>query len=146
MAVGALLHVAAIAVGARGYVLLGAPAGLVALVGTGSLRPAVSCLVIASLLLLGSVYGFSGAGLGPRLPACRPVLGIIAAVLVVRGIFLPVVAAWRPYLLRGLCGHCQAVNGFVLFTSVLCLIVGVGYALGAFRAAPNYALKRTCAE
>lgn len=137
MAIGALLHLAAVAIGADAYALLGAPAGLVAMVGTGSLRPAVSVFVIAGLLLLGSAYGVSGAGLGPRFPLRRLVLSLISIALIARGILLPIAAAWQPFLLSGICGRCQSVNGFVLLTSALCLIVGCGYAAGAFRPAPN---------
>ena len=141
MAIGALLHLAAVAIGANAYAWLGAPAGLVAMVGTGSLRPAVSCFVIAGVLLLGSAYGFSGVGLGPQLPARRLVLSLIAIGLIARGILLPVAAAWQPHLLSGICGRCQAVNGFVLLTSALCIIVGAAYAVGAFRPASNNSFK-----
>ncbi len=141
MAMGALLHLAAVVIGANAYAWLGAPAGLVAMVGTASFRPAVSCFVIAGLLLLGSAYGFSGAGLGPRLPARRLVLSVIAVGLIARGILLPIAAAWQPHLLSGICGRCHAVTGFVLLTSALCLIVGVGYAVGAFRPASNNSFK-----
>jgi hypothetical protein len=131
MAVGAALHLLIIAVGAKGYALMGAPAGLVALVGTGSLRPAVSCIIIAGLLLFGSAYGFCAAGIGPRLPLHRLVLTLIATGLIVRGFLLPIMAALRPELLRGICGQCQSVNGFVLLTSALCFVVGCGYLVGA---------------
>jgi hypothetical protein len=141
MAIGALLHLAAIGIGANAYAWLGAPAGLVALVGTASLRPATSCVVIAGLLLLGSAYGFSGAGLGPRLPARRLVMSLIAVGLIARGLLLPLAAAWQPHLLLGICGRCQGVNGFVLLTSALCLIVGAGYAVGAFGPASNKSFK-----
>jgi hypothetical protein len=137
MAIGALLHLAAAALGASAFALLGAPAGLVAMVGTGSLRPAASCCVIAGLLLLGSAYGLSALGLGLRLPARRLVLSLIALGLIARGILLPVAVAWQPQLLSGLCGRCEAVNGFVLLTSALCLIVAGGYAAGALCPAPN---------
>jgi hypothetical protein len=133
MAIGALLHIAAVVIGAKAYAFLGAPAGLVAMVGTGSARPTQSCFVIAGLLLVGAVYGASGAGLGPRLPAWRLVLFLFAIGLVARGVLLPVAAAWRPYVLSGICGRCQEVNGFVLLTSALCVFVGAVYAAGAFR-------------
>ena len=141
MAIGALLHLAAIFMGANAYAWLGAPAGLVAMVGTASHRPAISCVVIAGLLLLSSAYGLSGAGLGPPLPARRLVLSLIAVGLIARGILLPITAVWQPYFLSGICGRCQTVNGFVLLTSALCLIVGAGYAVGAFRPASNNSFK-----
>lgn len=133
MAVGAVLHLWAIAAGPAGYAVLGAPAGLIALLDTGSLRPAASCVVIALALALASAYGLSAAGVGPRLPLRQPALGVIAIGLILRGLLLPLIAALRPELLRGICGQCQSVNGFVLSTSLLCLVVGGGYALGALR-------------
>ena len=133
MVVGALFHLGILVSGGRGYALLGAPAGLVALVGTGSWRPAASCVVIAALLLLGAAYGFSGAGVLRRLPGTRVVLGAIAAILLARGLVLPALAGWDPQLLRGLCGRCEGVNGFVLVTSALCLAVGTGFAIGAWQ-------------
>lgn len=133
LAIGAILHLWAVGVGAEGYRRLGAPAGLIALIDTGSLRPALSGAVIAAALLVAAAYGASAAGLGPRLPLRRPILSLIAAGLIARGLLLPVVAGWRPGLLRGLCGQCQSVNGFVLVTSALCLAVGCAYAIGAWR-------------
>ena len=133
MAIGALLHLVVVAVGADAYALLGAPDGLVAMVAAGSMRPAVSALLIAALLVVGSTYGFSAAGIGWRLPARRLVLAMCALGLVARGVVLPLVAAWQPSLLSGLCGRCESVNGFVLVTSALCLLVGGAYGAAAVR-------------
>jgi hypothetical protein len=134
LVVGALVHLAAIAAGPAWYAALGAPKGLVYLASTDSLRPAVSCVVIASALLVCAAYAFSGAGLFRRLPLLRPVLALIAVGLVVRGFaFLPL-AAWRPELLSGLCGRCAEPGLFLVATSALCLFVGGGYAVGALRA------------
>jgi hypothetical protein len=58
-----------------------------------------------------------------------------------RGVLLPIAAAWQPHLLSGICGRCQAVNGFVLLTSALRLFVGGGYMVGALRPAPNNSFK-----
>ena len=134
MVAGALLHIAIIFGGPNWYALFGAPAGLVAMASTDSLRPAVSCVIIALVLLACSAYAYSGAGLIRKLPGLRVVLALIGAGLIVRGVtFVPVVA-WQPHLLSGLCGKCQEVNSFVLATSALCLFVGTGYAVGAVRA------------
>lgn len=137
MLVGALFHLAIIAIGAKGYALMGAPAGLVAMLDAGSLRPALSCVVIAALLFLGAAYGFSAAGLVRRLPLRRLALALIAIVLLARGFILPALAAWEPQRLRGLCGNCESVNAFVLVTSGLCLFVGGGFAIAAFRNMPG---------
>jgi len=137
LVIAALLHLAAIALGANAYAFLGAPAGLIALIGTGSPRPAASCVVIAGALILGAAFGFSGAGMGPRLPFLRTVLGLFATILVARGILLPAAAAWQPQVLGGICGRCQSLNGFVLLTSASCLFVGIAYALAALRSGAN---------
>jgi hypothetical protein len=128
---GALLHVAAVFIGASAYALIGAPDGLVAMVEIGSPRPALTALAIAGMLLFAAAYGFSGAGLGPRLPARRLVLALVATVLIARGVLLPVAAASQPQLLSGICGRCGSFNGFVILTSAFCLFVGGAYAIGA---------------
>lgn len=134
MIAGALLHIAIIFGGPSWYAFLGAPEGMVAMAGTESIRPAVSCAVIAFTLVACSAYAFSGAGLIRKLPGLRIVLAFIGFSLLVRGIaFVPLVA-WKPHLLSGLCGKCQEVNSFVLVTSAVCFIVGVGYVTGAVRA------------
>ena len=134
MLAGALLHIAIIFGGPSWYEFVGAPAGLVAMASTDSLRPAISCLVIAALLVACSAYAYSGAGLIRKLPGLRVVSALIGTGLIVRGVTFVPVAALRPHLLSGLCGKCQGVNAFVLVTSALCLVIGVGYAVGAVRA------------
>lgn len=133
LVIAALLHLAAIFGGPAWYAAMGAPAGLVALAGTDSLRPAVSCVVIAAVLFGCAAYAFSGAGRIRRLPALRLVLGLIAFGLIARGLLFLPVAALRPHLLSGLCGKCAEPGLFLFATSALCLAIGTGYAIGAFR-------------
>ena len=120
MAVGAAAHFAVIGIGPKGYAALGAPAGLVAMVGTASYRPAATCVAIAILLLLGAAYGFSGLGFGPQLPGRRYVLPLVGAGLIARAILLPVAAVWQPVLLRGICGRCEVANNFVTLQVPVC--------------------------
>ena len=129
----ALLHLAAIAGGPAWYAFLGAPKGLVALAATDSLRPAVSCVLIALLLAGAAAYAFSAVGLIRRLPAPRGVLALVGLGLVTRGLVFVPLAAWRPRLLSGLCGKCSEPGLFLLATSALCLFIGAGYLLGAAR-------------
>lgn len=131
MALGAAAHLAIIGIGAKGYAVLGAPSGLVAMVNTSSYRPTITSVFIASLLMMGAIYGLSGAGLVTKLPYRRLVLTLLGAGLVARAVLLPAAVVWLPQILVGICGRCQAVNGFVLLTSALCLFVGVAYAVGA---------------
>jgi putative oxidoreductase len=131
-AAGAVLHLA-IAIGGPGwYAFFGAPQGLVDMARAGNLRAPFSCVVIAAFLSLLAAYAFSGAGVIRRLPFLRPVLAAIAALLIVRGAsFVPLIL-WRPGALAGVC-DCRRVDAFIVVTSLLCLAMGVGYALGAAR-------------
>jgi len=75
----------------------------------------------------------SCAGLIRRLPLLRPVLGLIAAVLILRGsLFIPLLL-WRPGALGAICS-CHGVDGFIVATSILCLVTGVGFGAGALGA------------
>src|SRR5690349_23673573 len=127
---GALLHIATIFGGPAWYAFLGAPPRLAAMAASGSLRPAISCIVIAALLLVCAAYAFSGAGVMLRLPALRAVLALIATGLLVRGVAFVAIAAWRPQLLAVVCGRCESVNAFLLITSALCILVGGCLAFG----------------
>jgi putative oxidoreductase len=130
---GALLHLAIPLGGSDWYEYFGAPAGLVAMVEAGSLRPAITCVVIAALLGGLAAYAFSGAGIVRRLPLLRPVLGLVGIALLVRGLgFLPL-AVVKPHLLAGLCGRCQGLSSFLVITSLLCLFLGAALTHGAFR-------------
>ena len=133
LVVGALLHIATIFGGPAWYAFLGAPAGLVAMAESGSLRPAISCVVIAAILLICAAYAFSGAGVIRRLPAARAVLAVVGLGLLIRGLMFPPLVAWQPALLIGICGRCQSVNMFVIVTSALCLLVGAGLIIGVMR-------------
>lgn len=132
---GAVLHIAILFGGPDWYAFFGAPQGLVDMARAGNIRAPISCLVIAAFLALLSAYAFSGAGVIRRLPFLRLVLASIAGVLILRGaLFVPLIL-WHPGTLSGIC-ECRSVDAFIIVTSVLCLAMGVGYALGSL-AAPN---------
>ncbi|MGQ0801892.1 MAG: hypothetical protein ACT4NL_17480 [Pseudomarimonas sp.] len=130
---GSLLHLAVPLGGPEWYAFLGAPPGLVALAEAGSLRPLLTCLAIAGVLLLVGLYAFSGLGLIRRLPLLRLALAAIGVGLSVRGLAFIPLAIWHPHILSGLCGRCDGVNVFLVITSGLCLFAGIGYVLGAWR-------------
>jgi len=132
-AVGAALHVAILFGGPDWYALFGAPDALVRMARTGNLRAPIGCLVIVTILTLWALYAFSGAGLIRRLPLLRPGLALIAAVLILRGILFIPVLLWRPGVLGAICS-CHGVDGFIVATSILCLVTGVGYGVGALGA------------
>jgi hypothetical protein len=132
---GAALHIAIIFGGPDWYAFFGAPRGLVEMARAGNPRAPISCLVIAAFLTLLAAYAFSGAGAIRRLPFLRLGLASIAIVLILRGaLFVPLVA-WRPGALSSVC-DCHDVDPFLILTSLVCLAMGVGYALGA-SAAPG---------
>lgn len=132
VAIGALLHLAALVGGPAWLAALGAPQGLVQMAEAGALRPLVTTAAIAGVLLLMSAYGFTAAGvLRWRLPFVRAVLFAFGAGLVVRSFVLPAVAVSRPHLLQGICGRCDSLDAFVLVTSALCLVVGAVYLVAA---------------
>ena len=132
-AAGAVLHGAIIFGGPDWYALFDAPEALVRMARTGNARAPISCLVIAAILACWAAYAFSGTGHLRRLPFLRPVLALIAAVLTLRGsLFIPLLL-WRPGALGPICS-CHGVDGFIIVTSILCLVMGVGYGMGAIDA------------
>jgi hypothetical protein len=136
---GAALHIAIMFGGPDWYAFFGAPRGLVEMARAGNIRAPISCLVIAAFLTLLAAYAFSGAGVIRRLPFLRLGLASIAAVLVLRGVLFVPLIVWRPSALSGIC-DCRTVDTFIIITSVLCFVLGVGYALGAL-AVPNNSFK-----
>ena len=128
--VGALLHIAIIFGGPDWYDFFGAPQGLVQMARDGSLRAPISCLIIAGILLVFTAYAFSAAGLIKKLPLLRVVTGLIAAVLILRGlIFIPLILL-KPEMLSGIC-DCRNIDTFIVVTSLLCFVMGIGYGLAA---------------
>ena len=135
VAIGALLHLAALVGGPAWLAALGAPQGLVQMSEAGALRPIVTTAGIAGVLLLMSAYGLTASGALPwRLPFVRFVLFAFGAGLVARAFVLPTIAVLRPHLLQGICGRCESLDAFVLVTSALCLAVGAIYFLAALAA------------
>lgn len=132
-AIGALLHLAIPLGGPAWYYFAGAPQGLVAMAEAGLARPAVTCIIIACILCIFAVYAFSALGFMRRVPAVRLVLGIVGLGLVVRAVWFPILAVRNPSALGRFCGRCSSFNGFVVASSALCLFIGVGFMLGAWR-------------
>ncbi|MGH8049979.1 MAG: hypothetical protein ACREPB_04895 [Arenimonas sp.] len=128
--IGALLHIAIMIGGPDWYAFFGAPEGLVQMARDGNLRAPISCLIIAGMLFVFAAYAFSATGLIKRLPLLRIVNGLIATVLILRGlIFIPLIL-WKPEMLSGIC-DCRSIDVFIVVTSLLCLAMGLGYAMAA---------------
>ncbi|MGH8077680.1 MAG: hypothetical protein ACREPE_10190 [Lysobacter sp.] len=90
----------------------------------------ISCLVIATVLFVFAAYAFSGVGLIRHLPFLRTVLVLVASVLILRGIMFVPLVLWRPGALAGIC-DCRSVDTFIIVTSIICLTMGTGFAIGA---------------
>lgn len=130
---GALVHLAIPFGGPSWYWYWGAPQGLVAMAEAGLARPAVSCVVIACILFVFAGYAFSALGFVRRLPAQRMVLGVTGLGLALHGVWLPVAAEKGSRMVGTVCGRCGDLNGFVIAMSVLCVFIGIGCLLGAWR-------------
>jgi hypothetical protein len=97
----------------------------------GSMRAPISCMLIAGILFVFAAYAFSGARLTRPLPLLRPVSALVAIVLTLRGLlFIPIIL-WQPDTLSRLC-DCREVDGFIIITSLICLMMGIGYGISAF--------------
>jgi hypothetical protein len=127
---GALLHLLVPLWGPAGYAAVGAPPGLVWMAQAGLWRPLLTCIVIALLLLIAAAYGLSALGRLPRLPLQKAILALVGTGLLVRGLLFVPLAYLQPDVLARICGRCQDANAFVWSTSVLCVLLSVGY-LGA---------------
>jgi hypothetical protein len=89
-AAAALLHCGCIFFGASWYRLLGAGEKMVTLAQRGSSYPTRVTLCIATVLLIWSAYGLSGAGVIPRMPLLRPALCAISGIYLARSLaFFP---------------------------------------------------------
>ena len=118
-ALAALLHVGVIGGGADWYRFFGAGERMARLAEAGSLRPAVITLGIAAVLATWAAYAASGARLLRPLPLLRAALVAITVVYLLRGLAL-VPAALMPALR----------TPFNLWSSAICLAIGMVHALG----------------
>ena len=118
--VAALLHIAIVIGGPRWYRFFGAGEELASMAENGSWYPAVLTIGIAAVLFIWALYAFSGAGLIRRLPLLKMGLVVISSVYLIRGFaFIPA------YLVKP-----EVVDDFLVWSSLISLILGVSYALG----------------
>ena len=130
---GALVHLAIPIGGPAWYDFFGAPPALGTMAAAGLARPVVTCVLIAAVLFGIAAYAFSASGALRPLPGLRGVLFLVGLGLTLRGAAFPIVAMQAPWRLGQVCGRCDGFNGFVLLTSVLCLFIGMGFLVGAWR-------------
>ena len=119
-AVAGLLHLACIVFGAPWYRFLGAGEGMARLAEAGHWYPAAMASSIAAVLFTWSLYALSGAGVVRRLPLLRPVLCLITAVYIGRGIGFAAIMPLFP-------GNSLT---FWLVSSGICLAIGLVHLAG----------------
>jgi putative oxidoreductase len=128
----ALLHVAIIVGGADWYRFFGAGERMAWMAARGSVYPAIITAGIATVLGVWALYAFSGAGLIRRLPLLRLALTLIAAVYLARGVLgVPVVMLVDDVYTNQL----KAKMTFMVVSSAICVVLGICYAVGAYRLA-----------
>lgn len=123
----AIAHLCVIVGGPDWYRAFGAGEEMARLAETGSSYPTMVTLVIAAVLFVWALYGFSAAGLIRRLPLMRLALVLISTILLLRGLLgVPVVMlSDSPYL-----NELQQNLSFMLLSSFICLVIGLCYAIG----------------
>jgi len=139
-AAACVLHVAIIVGGPAWYRFFGAGEHMARLAARGAVMPAILTAGIALMLGICTLYALSGAGLlSVRLPLLRPVLGLIAAVFLARGLLgIPVVlmaAARQPPPVYAV--ELRGRMTFMTVTSLVSLALGGLFALGALRGRPG---------
>ena len=87
--IAAALHFACLIWGAAGYRFLGAGEKAAAAIEAGDWRPHISAVVVGFILLVWAAYALAGAGVLPTMPLMRPVLFLIAGVLMARALLFP---------------------------------------------------------
>jgi len=118
-AVGALLHLAAIAGGPAWYAFFNAPPQVVASAHAGTWLAPVSTSIIAILMGLCAAYAFSAVGRFRRLPLPRLMLGGMAGVCLLRALVTIPLAI----------NHPQLRNTFEIVSAVAWGVAGIGFAL-----------------
>ena len=120
-----LLHLVCIVGGPDWYRFFGAGEPIARAAERGSWVPAAMTAGIAGVLALWAAYAFAGAGLIRRLPLMRTALVAISAIYLARGSFIFAPGAFdRPDL----------TPSFMLWSSLIVLVIGMTYAVGTWRA------------
>ena len=122
----ALLHVAITFGGPDWYRFFGAGEAMAQAAQSGSVRPTLITIAIASVLATWAAYAFSGAGLILRLPWLRTGLVAISAIYLARGLVVVPILLLRPEL----------IDPFLLWSSAIVLVYGMVHAVGTWRAWP----------
>ena len=116
----AVMHLGCVVIGPSCYRFMGAGEQMAVLAETGHWYPPVITMFIAGVLLIWTLYAFSGAGLIMRLPIVRSVLVLVTSVYLLRGIaFQPLMAYFS-----------DNSWAFWLWTSAIALAIGLLHLVG----------------
>ena len=120
----ALLHVAIILGGPDWYRFFGAGEAMAQAAQSGSVRPTLITIAIASVLATWAAYAFSGAGLIQRLPLLRTGLVAISAIYLARSLVVVPILLLRPAM----------TSPFLLWSSAIVLVFGLAHGIGTWTA------------
>ena len=127
-AVASALHIAIIIGGADWYRFFGAGEEMAQLAEKNAIYPTVVTSIIALVLAIWALYGFSGAGIIKKLPLLKAGLYAISAVYLLRGLAgLPLVFFVDHEYLNELANR----KTFMLVSSLICIVFGLCYLIGA---------------
>lgn len=122
----AVLHIGIVFAGTPGYRYFRAPEEFAIRAASGDLTPALITLALAGVFLIWSAYAASAAGLIRRFPLVRSAIGAIAAIFLLRGLFVV------PQLLQAaglIDGIAEAEPRDIVF-SASALVIGAIHAIG----------------
>jgi hypothetical protein len=119
-AVAAILHLAIIFVGASWYRLFGAGERMARLSESGHWYPTLLTSLITLVLTVWAVYAVSAAGLVPLMPLAKPVLCLITAIYLLRGLAIIPILVFTP----------ERASVFWFLSSAVCLLYGAAHFIG----------------
>ena len=122
---GAAMHVAALWLDPAYTAFLGAPPEIVDSVRDGTWPATAAIAAIAAILVGIAAAAFSVAGVLPRLPGARWVVGIAGVLFALRGLIV------APYLATGRVNWGAPYDVFHVGLSVALIVLGVAMVFGA---------------
>lgn len=123
----AVLHVFIIVGGADWYRFFGAGETMAQMSEQGAWQPIITTAIIALILLIWSLYGFSGAGVIRPLPLLKTALAVIGTIFLLRGLLaVPALFLFESPHLTEL----KQKMEFMVVTSLFCLVLGLCYLTG----------------
>lgn len=119
----AIMHLCVIVGGAPWYRFFGAGERMVRAASAGRAYPVIVTGAIALVLLGWAAYALSGAGVLAPLPLLKPVLCVITAIYLLRGLVILPIVLLAPH----------KANLFLLWSSAICLVFGGAHLLGLWQ-------------